>query len=581
MRTELHAQLRYELPHRVYTAVSFPKQASNGSRVFLYGHESGVRVLWRGGRGFKTPPSQQSTKSNGAGAGPSNDSVMIIDSDDEEPPAIPPIEFEDKEDDINPQRPFPSILQYIDISLNTAATTIVTSTAIEDKIVFAATCTDNKIRLVTLPLTPPSPSQKAGPAKKGKYSETIQTLEGFSSAPDLVAVTYIKSNEPTAKSSGSLLVAGHSRSVTGVINLYQILIQNTTKVTKDKDGKMTSNTTVGLAASDGKPSHSQYLSCPATSLDFSSSAILLLGDRTGAVRLFDPSRSAWLAALYAPFSKSASGTATTRKPILSSKWVLDGHAILVLLNDGEWGIWDLYGTGPGSAHGASGSGRSLMLSAAGNSIHGGAITPFALGGYIDGPPVKSSSRPELSNSKFAPMTPHTRKVAAADLSLNVGKHGANAGAKGGVDVVAVKRGSSSEHSDERVTLWIGESYHVIESLRSFWEGQTRKGGDSLFGGRQSRMKRLEGVNLSGEKCQAFVFGEADSEEVVVVAEHRLVLVKDRPRKDSGNMFKVSRVVEKQMESMDLGASLDPLEELERGMDMLEERRERSVSRLSF
>lgn len=503
---------------------------------------------------------------------------MVIDSDDEEPPApaVPSVEFEEKEAEINIQRPFPPVLQHIDISFNTAATSIVTSTAIEGKIVFAAACADNRIRLVTLPLTPPGSAQKAGLTKTGKYEETIQTLEGFTSSPDLVAMTFTAVLEPTTKLPGHLLIAGHSRSVSGLINLYQIAVQNNTRVIKDKDGKMESITTPGLAKFDGKPTHSHHLSSPATSIDFSSSGTLLLGDKTGAIRLFDPSRNAWLLTLHAPFSKSTTGGAAARKPILSAKWVLDGHAILVLLNDGEWGIWDLYGSGPGS----SGNSRSLMLSGAASGIHGGAITPFALGGYIDGPPVKSSSRPELSSSKFAPMTPHTRKAAAADLSLHVGKHGGSVGGKGGIDVVSVKKSSSSEQSDERVTMWIGESYQVVESLRSFWEGQTKKSGDSLFGGRQSRMKKVEGVILSGEKAQAFVFGEAESEEVVVVAEHRLVLVRDKPRKESGGLFKIGRAVE-QIERMDISDGFDELEELERGLDELEEKRERSVSRLSF
>ena len=105
-------QLRYELSHRIHGAQIYPVKAPNGSTIILYGHETGVGVIWRGGRPLKaqveapTPkqPPRKPTRVNGN----YSDVVMIIDSDDEEPSAkaasIPnaPPEAEFESDDFKP-----------------------------------------------------------------------------------------------------------------------------------------------------------------------------------------------------------------------------------------------------------------------------------------------------------------------------------------------------------------------------------------------------------------------------------------------------------------------------------------------
>jgi hypothetical protein len=75
----------YELPHRIHTAKAYPIKSSNGSSVIIYGHEQGVKIVWRGGRAFKLPADNTaaaSKKSNGA-----DNAIVLLDSDDESPSA--------------------------------------------------------------------------------------------------------------------------------------------------------------------------------------------------------------------------------------------------------------------------------------------------------------------------------------------------------------------------------------------------------------------------------------------------------------------------------------------------------------
>ena len=72
----------YETPHRIHDIAVYPFSSPNGSNIVIYGHDNGVRIIWRGGRPFR-PQSvpEDKSKTNGANA----DDVMVIDSDDETP----------------------------------------------------------------------------------------------------------------------------------------------------------------------------------------------------------------------------------------------------------------------------------------------------------------------------------------------------------------------------------------------------------------------------------------------------------------------------------------------------------------
>lgn len=465
-----------------------------------------MRVIWRGGRSFKPAAAP---KANGNGA--SNNAVMIIDSDEEAPAAAEEeeAEFEDEEAEIDPSRPFPPVLQHIDLVFGTSATHLAVCAAVENRIIFAATCGDSSVRLVSLPKTPPSPERKAQ-NKSRKWGETVVTLSGFSTPADGVAMTFVKENDEKLKSSGYLLVASHSREVTGLLLLHRLPV-----LSVKKGGK----TTEQLSQDHTAPFQTQYLSTPASSLDFSySSNNLLLADKTGAIRIYSPDvvDGSWLLTLHTDFIKSDIAKFSSRKAILDTKWVLGGKAVMVLLSDGEWGVWDLEGTGPGASRGILGS----------QGIKGGALTPFSISGYIDGPPIKSTSRPTASTSKFAPMTPATRRTVEPAL---LGSHNQSATA-GLISALPLPKTTTTSPPDERIAFWIEDAYAVIPSLRSFWEAQHRRGANLFSGAAGSKMLRIDGVNLRGERCTGLAQSVVDGStpELIIAAEHRLVIVADLP-----------------------------------------------------
>ncbi|KAI9853527.1 MAG: hypothetical protein M1830_006658, partial [Pleopsidium flavum] len=117
-------QLTYELPHRIHTAKVYPVKSPNGSTIIVYGHEHGLRILWRGGRPLKSVaavPEKEKEKPKVNGA--NKDVIMIIDSDDEEPAPKPTDTFkntptfEDEESEYDPSAPYLPIVQHLDLPL--------------------------------------------------------------------------------------------------------------------------------------------------------------------------------------------------------------------------------------------------------------------------------------------------------------------------------------------------------------------------------------------------------------------------------------------------------------------------------
>ncbi|KFY43262.1 hypothetical protein V494_02048 [Pseudogymnoascus sp. VKM F-4513 (FW-928)] len=505
LRTEQNVQLSYELSQRIYTAAPYPTPAPNGSSIVICGHDQGARVIWRGGRTFKPAAAP---KANGNGA--SNNAVMIIDSDDEAPAGVEEdAEFEDEEAETDPSRPFPPVLQHIDLVFGTSVTHLAVCVAVQDRIVFAATCGDSSVRLVSLPITPPSPERKAG-NKSRKWGETVVALSGFSTPADGVAMTFVREQDEKAKSTGYLLVASHSREVTGLLLLHKVPVLSV---------KKGGNTTEKLSQDHTAPFQTQYLSTPASSLDFSlSSNNLLLADKTGTIRIYSPdvADGSWLLTLHTDFLKSDTAKFSSRKAILDTKWVLGGKAVMALLSDGEWGVWDLEGSGPGAPRGILGS----------QGIKGGALTPFSISGYIDGPSIKSTSRPAASTSKFAPMTPAARRTVEPAL---LGSHNQSAAA-GLISALPLPKTTTTSPPDERIAFWIEDAYAVIPSLRAFWEAQHRRGANLFSGASGTKMIRIDNINLRGERCTGLAQSVIDgaNPELIIAGEHRLVIVADLP-----------------------------------------------------
>ncbi|PQE28667.1 Nucleoporin NUP37 protein [Rutstroemia sp. NJR-2017a WRK4] len=567
-RNQQNTQLSYELSHRVHTAKVYPLPAPNGSTVILYGNENGVKIIWRGGRPFKAAQdtAAASSKVNG-----SKDAIISLDSDEDEaapPPFEDNPEFEDDEAEIDPSKPFPDVLQTLDLHFGTDVLHIgllpgsilkADSTswrgidALKQKIVFTAACADNLVRLVTLPLTPPSPASKnrdefrsnftMANAGNGKWGETVVVLSGHQKLSDGVSMTVnmegqfalTKANQKSTAET-QIIVASHSKEMTGLLLLWRIPISPSPSIEQ--------------------PFQSIYMPSPAVRISFNPSlseqhsSYLLVADTVGTCRIYnyklvvnqsdDPDslvaeQGTWLLSLYTGFKNTRSDPQSSqrgphlgceRKTIVDADWVDGGGAIIALLNDGEWGVWDMDGVGPGAKKGFLGT----------QSIKGGSISEFNLTGWIEGA-LKSSSKssgpPAASSSKFVPMTPGTRKT--TDLFSNKAQPAGPI--RGSISVFEVKSQSPNLPSEESVLFWLGESFTLIPSLSKYWSSNPRKGqtNTNIFNSVPgSRPIKLESVDLLGERCSGIeqypkLPGMPNSRtefqtEIIILGEHRFTIL---------------------------------------------------------
>ncbi|KAF4460344.1 Nucleoporin NUP37 [Fusarium albosuccineum] len=507
---------------------------------------------------------------------------MIIDSDDDEPPAKAKTttQFEDKpqfEDEIE-DGPYPEIVQTLDLALGTSVLKVavmpMTLTPAEDaawggakvlteKMVFAVSCVTNDVYVITLPLTPPSPESKARPelrndllagkAGSGAWGESLILLGGQSKHSEGIAINLImpKANErPGTKSRA--VVASHSREASGVLSLWDVPLDP-----KDKPSKPV------------EPFQTEYLPGPLTSISFNSTHTtqLLTVSALQGVRIYDfalpslspdpeaagpfPVQGSWLLSLYQPFARPSS----TRKPILDAAWIAHGRAVLALLADGMWGIWDIDGVSPA----VPGAAISSKLK---SGVRGAALTTFSVSGYVEGTSSLRSvtiQNKESSTGEFAPMTPHTRRQATASLSSAITLDRL-ATIRGGIKVAALPT-SGNAIQDETVVLWVGGLEHVcvIPGISRFWDSQLRKGsatGVDLFSGAQpTRMVKLLDLStgLLGERCcgvglvmdpnHGTVHDGGLPADVLVLGESRIVIVRegeDGPGKKIGAVVNTRR-----------------------------------------
>ncbi|RAL64613.1 hypothetical protein DID88_001646 [Monilinia fructigena] len=569
-RNSQNTQLSYELPHRIHTAKVYPLTSPNGSTIILQGNENGVKIIWRGGRAFKL---QQEIAPKAAKTNGSSKAVISLDSDEDEAPK-PPFEdkpeFEDDEQEIDPRRPYPSILQTLDLQfgtdvlhINLLPNSILKADgapwrgidSLKQKIVFTAACADNTIRFITLPLTPPSPSSKArdefrsNPAianiGNGKWGETMAILTGHQKTSDGISMTVdfegkqaSTKDDSNSSTEAQIIVASHSKEITGLLQLWRIPLL------------------IPSSSTMIPPFQSIYMPSPAVGISFNPSlseqysSHLLVADNLGTCRIYnykllvnssnDPEsvtaeQGSWLISLYHGFKNikndSQASPKTTypgfgRKTIVDAKWVYGGKAIIVLLSDGEWGVWDMDGVGPGAKRGVLGQ----------QSIKGGSQSDFNLAGYVEGATKsnsKTSSLPQITQSKFAPMTPGTRKT--TDLFSN--KIQSTGPIRGSISVLEVPSKTSHLAYEESILFWLGESFTLIPSLSKYWSANPRRGQSSanIFNTSPgSRPIKLENVDLLGERCTGIEQAPKPSfsphsrteipTEIFIIGEHRFTML---------------------------------------------------------
>ncbi|KAI9722906.1 MAG: hypothetical protein M1812_001354 [Candelaria pacifica] len=635
-------QLSYELPHRIYTAKVYPVTSSNGSAIIIYGHDHGLRILWRGGRSIESTGKKPQDEDAGTN-GNNSDAVMVIDSDEEPAAKLTKDEptFKHEEDEIDPSEPYLPIVQDLDLNLGTdvlhvsfpnvpsnlqALSTDTVPPILSRKIVVAATCSDYSVRLITLPLDPPSQASKdkdelgsdlgsacAGSGRWGEDMLVIGGNSGHQTIPSGVSITYSTRRPIQGEHAGSFegegverrthrsgskkrvasrsrsrsrpsgdqngwefLIASHSPEITGLLLIFRVpIISDTTNP----------ETNHRISTEHILPFQTQYLSSPATTISFSTSLYpsrrhsqLLLADSKGALKIYQclsphsrlassrrdseheapaTERGSWLISFYTGFGNKHLGSSSIgsspRKQIIDAKWIYSGKAIIVLLSDGEWGVWDIEGVSPAAK-------KVLLDRDSGQSgIIGGAQTAFSLHGWVESSP-SASSRGQGSTfsgnaerSRLAPMTPGTRRVKEESL-FSGPTSSAGSSAQGGINVIKAIESSTGKHGDDALVLWHNNRIIAIPSLSSYWARETGQGGGSgnLFrSDRQDRIIKVQGLELYGELnsgVDQFLAAPSSPKrtdqsviprDILVTGEHRLIIL-TTPLSEPEQHFEVVR-----------------------------------------
>lgn len=547
----------------------------------MYGHESGITVLWRAWGGSKKTRKdlfQKSKVPRGNDAG--DDDAMVLDGGDDasnrrESEEMEEDEEEEQEDvgedgfvcsynihlgtpvhhvSFPPASILPSDLDALvpsgdddDDDGEGAEGDLLKSlpnNLLQKNMLIAAACGDRAIRLITLPRAPPAAS-----APSAKRREHITVLgggvTGHHDTVSAISVSIVPTPSsvfspalsPTASLTASpsfnnpyspphfdsssgwdIILASSSADTTGIIYLWRISLLPPAR-----------NSPLPVTFKPTSRPTPVFLHAPATSLSFNTAPNsisrrhhLLVSDYKGAVRILDTQANAWLCSFYTSFSR----TTDRRKKVLDCAWCTGGRGIIVLCEDGEWGIWDLEGVL--SRADAAAVTSFLVGGVVGETWFNNRKSTQTTGGYGDDGASDMSGRSPNSRAMSIVSAATGTTAAARRRHLNSVRADMTGGAgllsvtpiPGSNSIstfVSLNKGKSStmgglQIADEIITLVFGATILVLPSLRRFWqveEAKMRKRavrtgvglGSGLWGGEDGRVDRefvvLEGWNTSG------------------------------------------------------------------------------------
>ena len=533
-------------------------------------------MVWYAGKKFKTqtdPPSKVD--------GSAKDDAMVIDlsDDDDEPTQSDAVTnraaFEQEEDEVDPSHPYHDILRTIDIPLGSASLCLAephlpadlsdpsaSPGILRDYAVLAVGCADLSIRLVAFPLLPPA----VGLSDPAKLGIQIIRLISPGSHQDLItsiALTYTAEIDDATgdtedqSSKWSFLVASTSCTGSGLLLVHQIPVGGN-RLSSEKE--------------DMVPIRRQHLRLPLISAKVAFNTSLYPAERHSTLLIILPDASCvkvYQVFRQPPFNRSrrgsmgttdsASSTRSTpglganngrflitllpefslstaqdpnqrRKSVLDAKWILGGRAIIVLLQGGEWGVWDLEAAGP-----VSSTSSQNLIKGQGNvsGIVGGSWTKFAIKGNL--PSItnvsKSAKSGPTSATGLVPATPHTRKVQAQGLfqgSKEVTRS-ADAPQSGSISTTP----SNETRNDESIIINYGTQNIYILSILSYWKSEATS--KSAFAASSSGSLVLPSLRTGGEvigsisflpqfsKQQSALFGARTSPNFLAHTPTRLIL----------------------------------------------------------
>lgn len=581
----------------------YPVQSPRGADIIISGYDDGLHIIWRGGP-LLSERSRTITESDGYGSYNQkewNDAVSITRTvkDSEKPLVMESVLADDKPSyesetgELDEEEPYPAIVQELKLSLGSpvlrlATPDIPSSSSLQPKveiplivelrIVVVAACADGSVRLITLPLTPPSASTKRE-NRLGSQICTILPPKPFKTIPRDVSLSWTSRSvashsaeadnmdldEPSSQhhrkenrghvedDNLDLLVAVSASGTFEQVHLVRVPIA----FDKMNGGQIPTNAqpfrTLNLPSS---ANHVSFNPSPYPSRRHSQ---LLIADAKGCLKVYDPfaadsarsrpsSRDSgsesvadlggWVVAFQSGFQmpkdtmSSFPGLAQRRR-FIDASWVCGGRSIVALLDDGEWGVWDVEGGAPKS--------NSSSTTAS--------LTDFAIRGFIgDTSGTEASITSEAKSraaSRLAPMTPNTRKSRQESLFTGAAKHVAGAAIRGGLSA-AVTTGSHGT-TDDSVILWYGSEAYHIPSLQSLWQRSLSSSGrdiGSLYG---PGLSRIEGLDLSGEvlnsidqfsaKASAVNVGNITQRDFLITGEHRLIITTPtRPQTPAKSLF---------------------------------------------
>lgn len=466
-------------------------------------------------------------------------------------------EYEDLEDEEDPDCPYPSILQHVDVDLGTEALHVAvprlpnsaysrSNSTFGTHGVLAVACSDGCQRVLSFPLAPPTD------ADKESFLDLITQMEMSppSSGPLCRAVEVkvisgeVLDERGETGASAFLLVAA----ITDKLHIYRTPVaEEFTTVDTDWEHKTAPLPHLALGLSFHPAEGSTQLAIP---------------DTSGAVRIYDPyvpSRTtsrpssagsglepahehhsgSWICAYHTSFATGGPALAK-RKHLLAAEWIMNGKAVLALLDDGEWGIWDVSGS--------SGTGKN--------------IETFVLNGFLGMSSVHESAEPanqRHGQPRLAPMTPNTRKAKAEVLFSGPAKT-IGVAPKGGISVSSSS--SRSGQLDESVVMWYNNSVYSIPSLQQFWQRSTNSSGG--FGSLYSPgLAHINDINLKSEQITSISqfavasnnFGQMNTQrDLLISAEHRLIILQtSRPATPARSLFQaVERPTARDQRMLDAG-----------------------------
>lgn len=468
--------------------------------------------------------------------------IVIDDSDDDPQLTADEDEWEAEEEEMDPDCPYPHIIQDLDIHNDSGAAvlhlevpSLHSSASIPNilkKVAVVATVSaDGAVQIMQIPLAPPPSSVDKERAAVDIQDDSIHLAAPARPIPADLAIKFLPADEtrpsnkvgPLQSLDDQLLVATASRT----LSIWAISVKGHNK----------------LVASDPANIEKPFLrkmplSCAAIGLSFHPSARLaqlLLTDTSGAARIYDihKQRTAtqigdWIMAYHTSYHipkdvPDLDPASTRRKKILGAEWVLAGKGIIVLLEDGEWGIWDVSSSQPGKL-----------------------VEDFALRGFLgtsSSTEQAEPTKPKKGVSKLAPMTPNTRKTKAEQLFTGATR-APGVAPSGGIAVHA--NNPRTGQADESVAMWYGGEIYSITSTQAFWQRSTTSGGG--FGSLHAPgLSHITDISLSSENITSIsqfpVKGSAGlgqmntQRDLLVTAEHRAVVLQTQRRdKPARNLF---------------------------------------------